>query len=276
VDVAVLDSGIAAAHPDLNLVGGVACGPNKTSVDGAGHGTHVAGIIGARDNGFGVVGVAPGARLWAVKVLTDKGIGSWGSVICGIDWVTANASTIEVANMSLGGKGSDDGDCGRTKHDPVHEAICASVAAGVTYVVGAGNGSEDAATFIPAAYDEVLTVSALTDYDGKPGGLAQPTCFNLGADDSLATYSNFGADIDLIAPGSCIFSTWAPDSYQNLTGTSMAGPHVTGGAALYAATHPGAGPAQVRAALLAQGTTDWNASTDPDGIKEPQLNVAGF
>ena len=140
VAVAIIDTGIDVDHPDLNVVGGKNCvrGPN-TYDDGNGHGTHVAGTVAARDNDLGVVGVAPGAPLYAVRVLDNRGSGSWSGIACGIDWVTANATTynIKVANMSLGGGGSDDGNCGYTNNDAMHRAICGSVAKGVTYVVAA-------------------------------------------------------------------------------------------------------------------------------------------
>src|SRR6266566_2021020 len=105
VDIAIIDTGIDTNHPDLNVVGGVACNGSGYE-DRNGHGTHVAGIAAARDNATGVVGVAPGARLWAVRLLDASGAGSWSNVICGVDWVTRNAGRIEVANMSLGGSGS--------------------------------------------------------------------------------------------------------------------------------------------------------------------------
>ena len=154
VDVAIIDTGIQTNHPDLNVVGGKNCVKGRNTIeDGNGHGTHVAGTVGALDNGIGVVGVAPGARLWAVRVLDNNGSGTTASVICGIDWVTANASTIEVANMSLGGSGSDS-NCGGS--DTYHNAICNSVNAGVTYVVAAGNSAANSANFRPATYEEVI------------------------------------------------------------------------------------------------------------------------
>jgi subtilisin family serine protease len=284
VDVAVIDTGVDATHPDLNVAGGYNCTPpqNDTTAfqDIFGHGTHVAGTIGALDNDFGVVGVAPGARVWAIKVLGDGGFGFFSWIVCGIDYVTAHADVFEVANMSLGGGGSDDGNCGRTNGDAMHLAICNSVAAGVTYAVAAGNSHDDAANHVPAAYDEVITVSALADFDGKPGGLGSPTC-RTDVDDTLANFSNFGADIDLIGPGVCILST-LPSSgqissrsgYGSLSGTSMATPHVTGSAALYKANNPSASPAQVKAALQKAGTLNWNNVDDPDGIKERLVNVA--
>ena len=274
VDVAVIDTGVDLDHPDLNVytAGAKNCSTGRTADDGNGHGTHVAGTIGALDNSTGVVGVAPGARIWPVRVLNNAGSGSWSSVICGIDYVTAHASQIEVANMSLGGTGSDDGNCGRSNNDALHAAICASVVAGVTYAVAAGNAADNAANHVPAAYDEVITVSALADFNGLPGGGAAATC-RADVDDTFADFSNFGPDVDLIAPGVCILSTWKGARYNTISGTSMATPHVTGGAALYKATHPSAPPSAVKSALQAAGTTNWT-SQDPDGIQEKLLNVA--
>jgi subtilisin len=271
VDVAVLDTGIDIDHPDLNVVGGRNCSRGNSYDDGNGHGTHVAGTIGALDNTIGVVGVAPGARLWAVRVLDNSGSGTWSSVICGVDWVTANASTIEVANMSLGGSGSE----GSCTDGGLRQAICNSVAAGVTYVVAAGNSTADSNNYVPATYDEVITVSALADFDGKPGGLGSPTC-RTDEDDTFANFSNYGADVDLIAPGVCINSTWKGGGYNTISGTSMASPHVAGAAALYKSNNPGASPAQVKNALQNAGNTNWNNSDDPDGIKEKLLDVGGF
>ncbi len=244
VDVAVIDTGADLTHPDLNInrAGAKNCSTGAVNAnDLNGHGTHVSGTIGALDNGAGVVGMAPGARIWPVKVLTDAGSGLNSDVICGIDYVTANAASIEVANMSLGGSGADDGNCGNTNNDAMHRAICASVAAGITYVVAAGNDSANASTSTPAAYDEVVTVSALADFNGLPGGGAASTCRS-DVDDTFASFSNFGADVDIIAPGVCINSTWMLGGYNTISGTSMASPHVAGGAALYKATHPTATP----------------------------------
>ena len=275
VDVAILDTGIDLDHPDLNVRGGVSC-VGGSADDRNGHGTHVAGTVGALDNSFGVVGVAPGARLWAVKVLRDNGSGSFSSIICGVDWVTARAGTIEVANMSLGGGGSDPSGSGCSTGNGMHDAICRSVGAGVTYVVAAGNSARDARSFVPAAFDEVITVSALADFNGRSGGGARPTCRS-DVDDTFANFSNYGRDIDLIAPGVCILSTFPGGRYNgNYSGTSMAAPHVAGGAALYKARNPGASPAAVKSALQSAGTLDWNNSDDGDNIKERLLNVRSF
>jgi subtilisin len=278
VDVAVIDTGVDLDHPDLNVyrAGAKNCSTGKSADDGNGHGSHVAGTIGALDNNLGVVGVAPGARLWPVRVLNNAGSGTISSVVCGIDYVTAHAAQIEVANMSLGGSGSDDGNCGNTNKDAEHRAICRSVGAGVTYAVAAGNNHGDAASFVPAAYDEVMTVSALADFNGKPGSGAAATC-RADEDDTFANFSNYGLDIDLIAPGVCIRSTWKGGGYNTISGTSMASPHVAGGAALYKAGNPSATPETVKGALQTSGTLDWSwPSQDGDPVQERLLNVATF
>jgi subtilisin family serine protease len=273
VDVAVIDTGIDPKHKDLNVVGGKNCSTGTSWADGNGHGTHVAGTIGAKDDSVGVVGVAPGARLWAVRVLNNQGSGTRAGIICGVDWVTANAATIEVANMSLGGSGTDSV-CGGS--DSYHNAICRSVdEGGVTYVVAAGNSSANAATYVPATYEEVITVSALADFNGEPGGGATATC-RADVDDTFADFSNFGADVDIIAPGVCIRSTWKGGGYNTISGTSMASPHVAGAAALYKATNPTASPALVKSALVGAGNLNWDNGDDGDSDKETLLNVDAF
>src|SRR6266542_4053281 len=238
ISVAVIDTG-SGPHSDLNIVGGKNCQSGRSYSDGNGHGTHVAGTIGAFNDTSGVVGVAPGIPIYSVRVLNNQGSGSWSSVVCGIDLVTANAATynIKVANMSLGGGGSDDGNCGNNNSDALHKAICKSVAAGVTYVVAAGNSNVDFAGFVPAAYDEVLSVTAVADFNGQYGGGAAPTC-RADEDDTPADFSNFtainsaDAGHTIAAPGVCIYSTWKGGGYNTISGTSMASPHTTGTAAL--------------------------------------------
>src|SRR6266508_3802687 len=199
VDIAIIDTGIDTNHPDLNVVGGVAC-------NGSGYKPSRSGCF---------------------------------------------------------------------TGDPLHDAICRSVAAGVTYAVAAGNSSINVRRVVPAAYDEVITVSALADFNGKPGGGAAATCRS-DIDDTFANFSNYGSGIDLIAPGVCIYSTYMGDGYKTLSGTSMASQHVAGAAALYKASHPGASPSQVRSALRGAANLNWNDADDPDGIKEPLLNVDAF
>jgi subtilisin len=276
VDVAIIDTGIGP-NSDLNIRSGINCvTPGGSTNDDNGHGTHVAGTVAATDNTAGVVGVAPGARVWAVKVLNAQGSGSISQIICGIDWVTARASTIEVANMSLGGQspfGSFSG-CS-SSFDPMHPAICRSVQAGVTYAVAAGNSAANANNFVPATYNEVITTSALADFNGVPGGGAAATC-RADQDDTFANFSNFGADVDLIAPGVCILSSAPGGGLATFSGTSMASPHVAGAAALYKANNPRATPAQVKAALQAAGNLNWNNADDRDSTKERLLNVDVF
>jgi len=284
-DIAILDTGIAL-HPDLNIASSVSFISGQMT-DGNGHGTHVAGIAAALDNSFGVVGVAPGARLWDVKVLDDNGSGTISSLIQGIDYVTQHADQIEVANMSLAGIGYS---------YSLRQAIINSVAKGVVYVASAGNASRDiygpdglAGTgddSIPAAYPEVAAISALSDLDGIASD-----------DDALADFSNYsrgvvvespvasyGAAIDLAAPGVNIYSTHLNGGYATMSGTSMAAPHVAGAAALYIAAHGRAtnavGVAAIRQALInsAQPQSAWGSAdtADPDPNPESLVSVASI
>lgn len=270
IGVAVIDTGIDLKHPDLqaNIIANKSCiRGKKTGNDDNGHGSHVAGTIAASNNTTGVVGIAPEAKLIAVKVLNSAGSGTWSSVICGIDWVTANAPAynIKVANMSLGGNGLSDNNCGNTNNDALHKAICKSANAGVTYAVAAGNSSADANASVPAAYDDaVITVSALADSDGQPGGLGPVTSY--GPDDTFASFSNYGSVVDLGAPGVSILSTWKGGGYNTLSGTSMASPHVAGSAALYIKSNPGLNWLQVREGLKAKAEVLNNGHTDPSGL----------
>jgi len=288
VDVAIIDTGIAPS-PELRIAGGFDCTSDDPEAwrDGDGHGTHVAGTLAARDDGRGVVGVAPGARLWAIKIFDDGGRGLLSQQLCGLDRVLgmrdpddASRPRIEVVNLSIGQwlMAADDRDCGRLVGDLVHGAICALVVDGVTVVAAAGNQSVNAARRTPAAYDEVITVSALADFDGRPGGLGRQADIcpgnSIDTDDSYGNFSNFGPDVDIIAPGKCILSTLPRGRFGLSTGTSMATPHVAGAAALLAAAHPGATPGQIRAALLHAATDDWAFGTDPDPIHDSLLDVS--
>ena len=289
-DVAIVDTGIGGRdsrqHEDLNIVGGINCATTDPANwgDANGHGTHVAGTVGALDNGIGVVGVAPGVRLWSVRILDSAGVGFISGYVCGLDWITAQRDPMdptrplfEAVNMSVAKRGTDDGACGTVDNDLMHQAICRLVASGVTVVAAAGNDGLNAANLRPASYDEVITVSALADTDGKVGGTGGALCYSFGSydkDDTFANFSNYGADVDLIAPGKCIWSTLPGNRYGYSSGTSMATPHVAGAAALYKASRPFATPAEVRAALRAAGTLDWDTVTDPDSIHEPLLDVS--
>ncbi len=274
-DIAILDTGIQFSHSDLYVY------RQKTFVAGTssanddnGHGTHVAGIAAAKDNSIGVVGMAPGAKLWAIKVLDKNGSGDLSTVIKGIDLITQYASQIEVANLSFG--------C-ECKSIAFDTAINNSVKAGITFVVAAGNSGKDASTFSPANNPNVIAVSAIGDSDGKCGGKGPNTGY--GNDDTLASFSNYGAVVDMAAPGVKIYSTYKGNSYATLSGTSMAAPHVAGAAALYEAKHPGSSPAEVRNALLGKGSTpsticDGNGrgyfTNDRDVYREPLLYARSY
>ncbi|HLF40533.1 MAG TPA: S8 family serine peptidase [Acidimicrobiia bacterium] len=270
--VAILDTGISS-HPELNVVGGVNCASDPLGgllggllgggardpdeggdfTDGNGHGSHVAGTVAARSDGQGVVGVSPGTPLYAVRVFSSLGTGALSDVICGLDWVAANAAAknIKVVNMSLGGSGVDDKACGTKSKDPFHEAVCRVTAAGVTVVVAAGNSNVDLTKTVPASYDEVLTVAAMADFDGVAGGLSQSTCDTKDQDDTAADFSNFAMGEDaahmVTAPGVCITSTWNDGAHKTISGTSMASPHVAGLVARCIDAGPcaGLGPAQI-------------------------------
>lgn len=273
-DVAILDTGIDASHPDLNVASIQDCTVSSglgLCVDGAGrddngHGTHVAGTVAALDNDRGVVGVAPGARLHGVKVLSAVGSGLLSWVVAGVDWVTARSGSIEVVNMSL--------TC-RCISETLDRAISASVAQGVVYVVAAGNSDIDAREFTPANHPDVITVSALADFDGAAGGGATPTCRS-DVDDTLAEFSNWGPMVEIAAPGICIRSTYLNGGYATLSGTSMASPHVAGAAAIVTsgANDPvdGSDVAAVRNHILTAGNVGW-LDDSGDGLQEPLLDV---
>lgn len=277
-DIAIIDTGLDSDHPDLNIASGTNCtggGPfsqkctDGTYEDGNGHGTHVGGSAAALDNASGVVGMAPGARLWGVKVLGDNGSGYTSWIIAGIDWVTARAvdtdatNDIEVSNMSLGCE------CSSAAQD---EAIVKSVAAGITYAVAAGNSDKDASTFSPANHPDVITVSALADFDGVAGAGGALTCRE-DEDDTLANFSNYGKDVEIAAPGVCILSTWPGGGLNTISGTSMASPHVAGAAALLASVSPERTPAEIEGVLVQTGNVKWTDDSG-DGTTEPLLDVS--
>lgn len=281
-DVAILDTGIDVDHPDLNVVGGANClqsrrrrgrttyycDANVSADDDQYHGTHVAGTVAALDNGVGVVGVAPGARLWAVKVLDSGGSGYTSGIIAGIDWVVAQGN-IEVMNLSLGGSGVS---------SAYQTAIDNAVANGVAVVVAAGNSSADASNYSPAFVPSAITVSALADFDGLEGGNGI-SCYadDTEVDDTLADFSNYGLPVDIAAPGYCVLSTIpteynvAQPGYHTLDGTSMAAPHVAGAAAVLASN--GMTATEIVGYLTSTGNYNY-IDDSGDGIKEPLLDAS--
>ena len=231
--VAVLDTGIDLAHPDLVARAGPDCVGSGPPQDDDGHGTQVAGVIGARNDGNGVVGVAPGTEVYAVKVLDAAGYGTPAQIICGIDWMVAHGAAlgIRVANMSFSVPRAPS-TCGS---DPLHLAVCRAVQAGFVFTAAAGNDGGDVAAAIPGSYPEVLTATAITDTDGAPGGAGPAPCDRGAgeADDSAASFSNFATQPEevahtIAAPGVCIESTTRPGDAPVGTGTSFAAPHVAG------------------------------------------------
>ncbi len=271
VDIGIMDSGIDLNHPDLNIyrqvtfVSGTASGN-----DDNGHGTAVAGIAAAKDNSRGVVGLAPGARLWAIKVLDSNGIGSTSNILKGIDYVTQHANEIDVVNLSFGAIG---------QNTALHSAIIKSVAAGVTYTAAAGNEGVDASSVFPASFPEVIAVSAIVDTDGRCGAFSS-VATPVGKDDTFARFSNYGPVVDVAAPGVLIKTTTRGGSYTTFSGTSASTAHATGAAALYESEHPGATPSEIRNAIRIFGSTpattcDGNGhgyfTGDRDNFAEPLL-----
>lgn len=227
VTVYVIDTGIRISHKDFGgraSYGWDFVGNDRTASDGNGHGTHVAGTIAG-----GRYGVAKSTKVVAVRVLDNAGSGTTAQVIAGIDWVTKHARKPAVANVSLGGY----------RNTQLDAAVRNSIASGVTYTVAAGNDGLPAGLYSPAAVREAITVGATDKKDAR------------------ASFSNFGAALDLFAPGVAITSaSYANDTGKaTFSGTSMASPHAAGVAALYLADHPKAPPAQVSKALVAQAVS---------------------
>lgn len=238
VTIYVLDTGIRYGHVDFG--GRAAFGYDRWSSggnDGYGHGTHVAATAGGTS-----YGVAKAADLVSVRVLDDNNTGTTTSIVAGVEWVTANAEGPAVANMSLIGGANG----------LIDDAVRASIASGVTYVVAAGNNTgANAGSYSPARVAEAVTVASSTNTDARSG------------------FSNIGPVVDIYAPGTDIVSAWysSDTASRSWSGTSMAAPHVAGAAALYLADHPGATPAEVRDALV--------AAAKPGGIAQPGANTTG-
>ncbi|GHG53773.1 S8 family peptidase [Streptomyces griseocarneus] len=240
----VIDTGVRISHKDFGgraVYGFNAVDNNDKAEDGNGHGTHVAGTIAGAAHG-----VAKKAKIVAVRVLDAQGSGTTEQVVAGIDWVTKNHKGPSVANMSLGG-GAD---------EALDAAVQKAIASGVTFAVAAGNESTDAGKGSPARVKEAITVASTTK------------------DDQQSDFSNYGAVVDLYAPGSDITSDWndGDSGTKTISGTSMATPHVTGAAAVYLGGHKDATPEQVAGALT-QGATDGKVSNPGAGTPNKLLKV---
>jgi major intracellular serine protease len=213
VVVAVLDTGIDYEHPDLahKVVDGISLVPGeKTYMDGHGHGTHVAGIIAAQGS---LLGVAPGAKLLAVRVLDNHGQGSYGNIARGIEWAIkwrgSQGERVNIINMSLGGP---------IPNSSLHKRILEAINEGITVVCAAGNEGDGTSSereiSYPAYYSETIAVGAV-DLQTR-----------------IANFSNSNDRIDVVAPGVDTYSTYPGKRYVKLSGTSMATPHIAGSAAL--------------------------------------------
>jgi subtilisin family serine protease len=202
----IIDTGIDLNHPDLNVNTTLAKTfvPRTTSAeDDNGHGTHCAGIVAAKNNTIGVVGVAAGAAVVPVKVLDKRGSGAYSTIIAGVDYVAANATAGDAVNMSLGGGA----------YEPIDLAVIAMADEGLFVALAAGNESDDANNHSPARANgaNIFTISA---------------CDNSRI---WASFSNYGnPPVDYCAPGVSIYSTYKGDAYATMSGTSMAAPHACG------------------------------------------------
>ncbi|GAA2702166.1 S8 family peptidase [Actinoplanes palleronii] len=226
--VYVIDTGIRITHQDFGgraSYGYDAVDGDSVAQDGNGHGTFVSGVAAGS-----TYGVAKSANVVGVRVLDNNGSGTTAGVIAGIDWVTAHATVgRSVANLSLGGGTSTTLDA----------AVRRSITAGIPYAIAAGNSGVNASTSSPARVTEALTVGATSNTDAK------------------ASWSNYGAVLDLFAPGVSITSAWRTSDSATYTGsgTSFSSPHVAGAAALYLTAHPGATVATVNTAIVNAATT---------------------
>ena len=227
----IIDTGILFEHSEFGgraSTGFDAVTAGGTAADCNGHGTHVSGTVGGA-----TYGVAKDVQLVAVRVLDCSGSGSTSGVVAGVDWVTSHHSADAVANMSLGGGAST----------ALDNAVSNSISSGVTYGIAAGNGfyglfAQNACNTSPARVPAAITVSATNNTDTKP------------------SWANVGTCVDIFAPGINITSSWytSTTATNTISGTSMATPHVVGVAALYLAGHPGASPATVARAIIANAT----------------------
>lgn len=291
-DVAIIDSGIDKRHPDVQPAGGKDCSRSGTWGDGYGHGTGVASILGARDNKVGIVGLLPGVRLWSVRIFDDRGRGSVSGVLCALDWMARKRDPrhkdrpfFEGATMSfaviMAGREPSTRPCGQGPRDVIHKAVCKVVRQGTILVAAAGNYGDSAKQRAPAAYPEVITVSAMADFDGKPGGKGRQSqaCLAgsaLERDDAFTTFSSYGSAVDLIAPGKCIWVAVKGGGYARVAGTSFSTPIVLAVALRYRQRYPSAQPNQVRMALIKAGLKDWRVGTDPDRTHEPRVDMRRF
>lgn len=227
VKVAVIDSGIDLNHRDLNVVGGKSFVDYTTSYhDDNGHGTHVAGIISAQHNGFGIKGVAPNVELYALKVLNEHGTGSSSSIIDAINWCIDN--DIDIINMSLSLNGES---------TLLNWTVDAAISNNILVVASAGNEGRDNSVLSPASHPDTIAVSSIDPVK------------------RISEFSSRGPEVNVTAPGHAIYSTYRFNSYEYMSGTSMAAPYVSGTLALIKEKYPNLSIKQYKE-LLYQNTVD--------------------
>ena len=259
VNAYIIDSGIYKTHADLNVVKHVNFVGDGKNNDCNGHGTHVAGTVAAKDNAQDVVGVAPDVSLTGVKVLGCSGSGSWSGVIKGIDWVTANAVKPAVANMSLGGGASQ----------AVDDAVRKSANSGVFYSIAAGNDGKNACNYSPARAGRTKNADGTWN---KNNGIMTVAATN--KSNGETSWSNYGACVDIWAPGYSILSTRKGGGTTTMSGTSMAAPHVGGGGALYLSSQTSASSPTVEDKLKSEAKKPGTKSKD--GAEIVLEYVGGF
>lgn len=246
----VIDTGVDMKNADLNRTSHVNFIADRKNTDCNGHGTHVAGTMVAFDNSAAVVGMAPGAPVYGVKVLDCNGSGTTTSVIKGVDWVAANAFRPAVANMSLGGGASQ----------LLDDAVRAAASRGIVFAIAAGNSTSSACNSSPARIGGV----------GTPGVLVTAAT---DVNDMEASFSNYGRCVDIWAPGVAVPSLKLGGGVVNLSGTSMASPHVAGAAALYWARNPSATHGTVSSQLRQMSQPTGTISKDGSAIYRLQANI---
>lgn len=245
IKVAIIDTGIAT-HPNLRIAGGINTITGRSYADDNGHGTHVAGIVSAVGIAGKVRGTAPAVKLFAVKALNMKGKGFVSDIIEGINWCIKNR--MHVINMSFGILGA-------SSSSTLHNAIKRAAKQGIIIVASAGNsGGATGKIDEPASFAETIAVAASTRLN------------------KIASFSSKGSGIGLSAPGELILSTWLNGKYAKLSGTSMAAPHVSGGAALLLAGKPGISAIAVKTRLLNRALRLQNYSQLAQGAGLMQLN----
>jgi subtilisin family serine protease len=227
-NIYVLDTGVRLSHNDFGgraFTGFDAITSGGSANDCHGHGTHVAGTAAGSSHG-----VAKGARIFSVRVLSCTGGGTTSQIVAGINWVTNNHIKPAVANMSLGGSGTN---------TTMNNAVANSINAGVTYAIAAGNSNANACNFSPAQVSTAITVGSTQSNDAR------------------SSFSNFGTCVNIFAPGTGITSAWhtSNSATNTISGTSMASPHVAGAAAIVLSANPSFSPAQVMNQLISDSTT---------------------